>query len=162
MFPKSNFKLSLSLTGGAFRKRNSFLMSFDFKFYSAAPGYLILKKMQNKTNDKNIISICDAVITGDNVAVDYTLNDNWLFISLSLSELKQFALNRSLNDYIFNHMHGRHIQHEGSFPIDTFMAENLEAVIKVYLEAYPLESVTAKLVKLFTILNPSYLTTLTA
>lgn len=102
------------------------------------------------TNDarkalKPIYYVDQVEASGDNVAVDYTLNDNWLFINLSFSELKQFALNRSLNDYCFDYMHGEHVQDAGSFDLDTFMAENLEAVIKAYLEAYPLETVNVQL-----------------
>lgn len=103
------------------------------------------------TNDarkalKPIYYIDQVEVSGDNVAVDYTLNDNWLFINLSLSELKQFALNRSLNDYCFDYLRdGEHVQDAGSFDLDTFMAENLEAVIKAYLQEYPLESVNVQL-----------------
>lgn len=142
---KSNLKLSLSLTGGASWKRNS-LMSFDIISGFAAPGYLIPKNMQNHTNTTaKVYYIDNVIITGDKVAVDYTLNDEWLEITLSYTELKQFALNRSLNDFILDYMKGEHIQENVRFDMDTFLTENLNDVIKTYLEAYPLESAIVKL-----------------
>lgn len=83
-FTQSNLTLSLTPTGGAFRKRNSSL-ALCVLFCSAAPGYLTSKVMQNKTeNQKNIFYIDEVTITGDKVAVDYTLNDEWESPELSL------------------------------------------------------------------------------
>lgn len=103
-------------------------------------------------NASPIIYIDQADVTGDNIAVDYTLNDQWLSINLSLSELKQFTLNRSLNDYCFDYCYGEHVQYSGSYDIDTFIAENLNSLVKAYLEAYPLEGAIAQLTELSQIL----------
>lgn len=109
---------------------------------------LSLNRNLNTATVKPIYHIDTVTIDGDQVSVDYTLNDEWLEITLSFTELKQFTLNRSLNDYCFDYMHGEHVQHAGSYDIDTFVSEHLSVVIGAYLEAYPLESVIVQLTAL--------------
>jgi hypothetical protein len=128
-------------------------MQKDYEISTTSVNNAGILTLNARNASKNTFQIEDVTVTGDKVAVDYLLNDEWLSTNLSLSELKQFALNRSMNDYIFDYCYGEHVQESGSLDIDTFMSENLEAVIKAYLEAYPLDSVTAKLVKLMAILS---------
>lgn len=91
---------------------------------------------------KNLISIEDVEVLNGTVTVDYLFNDNLLVAKLCYEGLKEYALNHSLNDYVFDTMHGEHIQDAGSLDIDTFVAENLKEVVLAYLLEYPLESVS--------------------
>lgn len=111
-----------------------------------------MKTSANKTQTP-IYCIDDINIEGDEIAFDYTLNDQWLSINLSYTDLKQFALNHGLNDYCFDYMRGEHVQDHGSYDIDTFLSENLKSVILAYLQQYPLESTVSKLVALMAILD---------
>lgn len=141
---KSNFQLSLHPAGGAVWNGNSFLSSHD-RFGFAAPGYLIPNKMRNQTKIKNIISLEDVEVSGNEVAVSYYFNGKPLETKLEFEDLTLFAENRGMNEFIFDGFDGDHFQDEATQPIAEYMSENLNEVVLAYLLEYPLESVSLQL-----------------
>jgi hypothetical protein len=88
----------------------------------------------------NKISIEDVVVIAGVVTVDYLLNGEEKTDTVTLHQLTQFALNTGLNEYVYDHNCGdEHIQLEGSHDIDTFMSENLNEVVKAFLEVKRIE-----------------------
>ena len=85
---------------------------------------------------KIVYYVEDCTGNGEMIDVDYTLNDEWLSTSVKSSDLRLFVLTNGLNDYCFDSCaNGVHLQDAGSYEPDTFIAENLNAVIKAYLQA---------------------------
>lgn len=92
------------------------------------------KAAQNTT--QQIYYIDDCEIDGDDINVDYTLNDQWRATVISMAALKRFVRGNCLNDYCFDSCaNGMHVQDAGSFDPNAFITENLNAVIKAYLQS---------------------------
>ncbi len=80
--------------------------------------------------------IDDCQVSGDNIDISYTLNDNWADTILSMNALKSFVTTTGMNDYCFDSsINGCHVQDSGSLDLDTFIAENLFDVVGAYLKA---------------------------
>lgn len=76
-----------------------------------------------------------AVNDGKDVDVDYTLNDEWARVVIPFTSLKSFVVTKGLNEFCFDSCaNGCHVQDAGTYDIDTFMSEELNAVVKAYLE----------------------------
>lgn len=85
---------------------------------------------------QQIYYVDDSSIDGDDIHIDYTLNDQWRTTVISMAALKRFVQDYGLNDYCFDSCaNGMHLQNAGSFEPDTFIAENLNACITAYLQS---------------------------
>jgi hypothetical protein len=107
----------------------------------------------------NKITIEDVTLVSGVVTVDFIINDGDLqTLTVTLNQLKQFALNTGLNEFVFDYSeNGNHVQVAGSHDIDLFMDENLKEVLKCYLEIDRLEKSfarsSAKMTELIALLN---------
>lgn len=89
------------------------------------------------TNQKltPVYSIESATISGNIVKVDYLLNNDWKETEVNYNLLEEFAINMGMNDYCFDKMEDEHVQDSGTSDIDNYMAENLDEVVKYFLES---------------------------
>ena len=85
---------------------------------------------------KNVYYVEDCQVTGDNITVDYTLNDEWYDTVISMTALKSFVESTGLNESIIDRsVNGEHEQDCFTISMDTFIAENLNAAVGDYLKA---------------------------
>jgi len=78
----------------------------------------------------------DAICDGNNVEVDFTINDEWESTAINYNELRTFVEASGLTNYCFDYsVNGTHVQDAGTFNVDTFLAENLNDAVRAYLEA---------------------------
>jgi hypothetical protein len=82
--------------------------------------------------------IDEAILDGQNIDVDYMLNDDWCRTTVDYLALKAFVVTTGLNDYCFDSSDcdGNHVQDSGSFNSDTYIAENFSVCVRDYLAAY--------------------------
>lgn len=85
----------------------------------------------------NAYYIEDAMITGELVNVEFSLDDKWHTMTIELQALLNFAIDTGLNDYCFDSADyvGEHSQDYGTFDIDTYIDENIAVVVKAYLQS---------------------------
>src|SRR4051812_10425261 len=106
-----------------------------------AAGVFSFDARKSSTTKSKVLApvyyIEDSILDGDSITVDYTLNDNWLVANINYPTLKTFVLTNGLNDYCYDYADcgGNHVQDSGTLHTDTFIAENLNACLKAYLEA---------------------------
>ncbi|MDB5131789.1 MAG: hypothetical protein JWR02_1538 [Mucilaginibacter sp.] len=86
---------------------------------------------------KAVYYVENADILGDNIDVDYTLNDDWKSTSLNLQALTRFIITNGLNDYCYDSSdhRGEHIQDSGTIEIGEYLAENLKPAVRAYLQS---------------------------
>jgi hypothetical protein len=86
---------------------------------------------------KAVYYVESALICGELIEVDYTLNDKWLTFSFELQALKNFVYATGLNDYCYDRSDyaGEHVQDSGIIEMDTYIDENVECAVKAYLQA---------------------------
>lgn len=84
---------------------------------------------------KAIYWIEEAISDGNNVEVDFTINDEWVNATIKFTDLRTFTIEQGLNDYCFDYsVAGEHVQDAGTFDVDTYLAENLNEAVRTYLE----------------------------
>jgi hypothetical protein len=84
----------------------------------------------------NIYYIDEVSIDGNQVDVDYTLNDEWARVTIRLSDLKSFIIATGMHHYEFNYSDysGNHTQDAGLLDVDTFLCENIKVAVRAYFE----------------------------
>jgi|GEM_PF-7050817 len=94
-------------------------------------------------DSKNCISrfvyeIDEVVIKGEVLEVDFLINEEWSHCPILIANLKSFVKETGMNKWSLDtsDFTGSHTQYTGSFDIDTFIEENLNMVVKSYLETY--------------------------
>jgi len=86
-------------------------------------------------NQTPVYYIDECKVTGDRVQVDYTINHEWAVANLSITDLKNFVRSTGLNEWVFDScVSGEHQQDSGCFNVDDFLAENLNLVVKNFLQ----------------------------
>lgn len=80
-------------------------------------------------------SIEDITVSGNNVEVPYFINDGELKEAvLSFQTLKEFAISMGMNKWSWDYMQDEAKEESGEIDIDIYMEENINEVVKHYLE----------------------------
>jgi hypothetical protein len=92
---------------------------------------------RSQTVVKPVYFIELANVNGQVIEVDYTLNDEWYFTTITMPALISFIESTGMNEYCFDSSDytGEHLQEAGTFNIDTFINENLNEAVQAYFLA---------------------------